>query len=68
MLAECELWDMISVFFPKFWLNVEMAQRFVRGKSVVYKYLVTRAEESGAMWLVVAQFLSNHFPLVRAQN
>ena len=31
----------------------------------VYEHSGARAEESGAMWLVVAQFLSNHVTLVR---
>jgi len=34
----------------------------------VYEHSVTRAEESGAMWLVVAQLPSNDFPLVRVYH
>ena len=29
---------------------------------------VTGAEESGAMWLAVAQLLSNHFPLAKMHD
>ena len=35
------------------------------GARGVYEHSVTRAEDSGAMWHVVKQLLSNQFPLVR---
>jgi len=47
------------------WRNSAAIRKGIRG---VYTHSVIRAEESGAMWLDVAQLLSNHFPFLKVQS
>ena len=50
--------------YPTVLVECRNSAAICTGARGVYKHSVTRAEESWAMWLSVAQLLSNHFLFV----
>ena len=56
------------------WYSIEMlvqcgeGRAFCGGTKGVRKYSMPRAEESVAMWLIVAQLQSNHLSLMKVHD
>ena len=65
MLTECEV---LAMILSEILIECRNSVAICRGTREAYKYFVIRDEEGGAIWLVVAQVLSNHFPLMRVDD